>query len=137
MYPLPAEATSLALGQLDDSAPMDILAAAGGKAVVIHGSYPEKNDSPESQLKANAGQVETLNAEWMSRRCASVISSGTEKINPKSLCSARSGTIQILQRGNIDRRQYSEEEWEAHWTKQEEQDQIELQRRSADPTNRD
>ncbi|HEX8264109.1 MAG TPA: CSLREA domain-containing protein [Pyrinomonadaceae bacterium] len=136
MYPLPAAATSLALGQLDDSVPMDILAAAGGKAVVIHGSYPEKNESPESQLKANAYQVEALNA-GMDVSAVRVGHFVWDRENrPEIALLGASGTIRILQRGNIDRRQYSEEEWEKHWTKQEEQDQIELQRRSADPTNR-
>jgi CSLREA domain-containing protein len=136
MYLLPAAATSLALGQLDDSAPMDILAAAGGKAVVIHGSYPEKNESPESQLKANAYQVETLNAglDVAAVRVGHFV--WDRENRPEIALLGASGTIQILQRGNIDRRQYSEEEWETYWTKREEQDQIELQRRSADPTNR-
>ena len=39
IYPLPAEATSLAIGQLDDADPMDIIAAVGGKIAIIHGSY--------------------------------------------------------------------------------------------------
>ncbi|MBI3949376.1 MAG: VCBS repeat-containing protein, partial [Acidobacteria bacterium] len=37
VFPLPAEATALALGQLDDSYEMDLVVAAGSELLIVHG----------------------------------------------------------------------------------------------------
>ncbi|HEX8264110.1 MAG TPA: Ig-like domain-containing protein [Pyrinomonadaceae bacterium] len=136
IYRLPGEATSLALGQLDDSAPMDILAAAGGKAVVIHGSYAEKNGSLEASVAANARQVEVLNA-GTDVKAVRVGNFVWDRANqPEIALLSNSGRIQILHRGRLDTRQYTEEEFEAQLRNQEEQDRKELAGRNAAPANR-
>ena len=54
VYGLAAAATSLAVGQIDADEPLDILAAGGGSAVIVHGAYPEKSENQN-------GDVEILN----------------------------------------------------------------------------
>lgn len=108
IYPLPAEATSLAIGQLDRNAPMDIVAAAGNKVAIIHGSYPDNQSD-------KAAQVEVLNqdADVVAVRVGNFI--WDRENRPEIALLDSGGTVHILERGNIDTRMFSDAEWKMRW----------------------
>jgi CSLREA domain-containing protein len=107
VYPLPAEAASLAIGQLDENAPMDIIAAVGGRVAIIHGSYPDENQS------ARASQVEILDQVFD----AAAVRVGNfvwdRENRPEIAFLSTNGSVGILERGKLDRRMFTEAEFKA------------------------
>src|SRR5207247_4781834 len=59
MIALPAPATSLALGQLDDSYEMDLAVAAGNDLVIVHGRDRKLSIDEEARAKVAPSEVET------------------------------------------------------------------------------
>ncbi len=107
VYPLPAEAASLAIGQLDGNTPMDIVAAVSGKVAIIHGSYPDENQS------ARAGHVEILDQVFD----AAAVRVGNfvwDRENlPEIALLSNDGSVRILERGKLDKRMFTEAEFKA------------------------
>ncbi len=101
--PLPAAATSLAIGQLDDDEPMDILVTGGGKVAIIHGAYPENGIS-------KAGQVEILN-QGFDVAAARVGNFVWDRDNrPEIALLGGDGSVRILERASQDKRPLTEAE---------------------------
>ncbi len=59
IYALPAEATSIAIGQLDDKVPTDIAVAAGNEVLVIHGSG-DRTPNRKSAAAFYQSQIERI-----------------------------------------------------------------------------
>jgi CSLREA domain-containing protein len=103
IYPLTAAATSLAIGQLDDDEPMDILATGSGKVAIIHGAYPENGVS-------KAGQVEVLN-QGFDVAAARVGNFVWDRENrPEIALLGGDGSVRILERASQDKRPFTEAE---------------------------
>ena len=58
-FALPAAATALALGQLDEGYEMDLAVAAGHELLVVHGRDRRLSVSLEQQAEVNAAEIET------------------------------------------------------------------------------
>src|SRR6185369_2866924 len=58
VFDLPAEATSLALGQLDDSYEMDLAAAAGNQLMILHGRDRKLSLDQERQSQVKPAYIE-------------------------------------------------------------------------------
>ena len=113
-YRLAAAATSLAIGQLDSLAPMDILAAGNGKAAIIHGAYPENTDSRTEQTEAlRSGQVENL-TEGFDAAAVRVGNFVWDRENRSEIAlMGGDGSVRILERGKLDKRPFSEAEYKS------------------------
>jgi CSLREA domain-containing protein len=106
-YRLPAQSASLAIGQLDNQDPMDIIAAVGGRVAIIHGSYPDENQS------ARASQVEILDQVFD----AAAVRVGNfvwdRENRPEIAVLGADGSVRILERGGTDRRMLTKAEFKA------------------------
>lgn len=111
-YRLLGAASSLAIGQLDNDYPMDILAAASGKLAIVHGAMPGEDE---------AGQVEVLNQDFN----ASAVLIGNfvwdrENRSEIGLLDAN-GAIRILEHGNLDKRMLGKAELKTRLRRQREE----------------
>lgn len=114
-YPLPATATSLALGQLDDGAPMDILAAAGTQMVIVHGAYPSSGEADNSKRVEvidqgfEIGAVRAGNFVWDRDQQSEIA-----LLDP-------TGTVRILERDGLNKTPYTAAEGKQLWRVRREQ----------------
>ena len=106
-YPLPAEANSLAVGQLDSYSPMDIIASAGGKVVIVHGSYPDENET------ANTAKIEILDqfSDIAAVRVGNFV--WDRENRPEIALLGNEGSVRILERGKLDKRAFTEAEYKS------------------------
>lgn len=111
VYPLPVPASSLAIGQLDNYAPMDILAAGGGRATIIYGAYPKISERRSEQIENGRGaQVENL-IEGFDVTGARIGNFVWDRENlPEIALMSADGSVRILERGKLDKRPFSESE---------------------------
>ncbi|MBC7932939.1 MAG: CSLREA domain-containing protein, partial [Rubrivivax sp.] len=114
IYPLPAEAASLAIGQLDKGLPMDILAAVGGQVAIIHGSYAGDESSRAEQVEtldlgSDVAAVRVGNFIWDRENCPEI-----------GLLTA-DGSVRILQRGKLNKRMFTTAEWKTRWKRHREE----------------
>jgi len=114
-HSLSAEATSLAVGQLDDDEPIDILAAAGGSAVVVHGSFPSDAKSRRDDTAQSAPKVETLSgaSDVVAVRVGNFV--WDRESRPEIALLNADGSVRILERGGLDKRMFSAAEWKTRW----------------------
>ena len=93
---------------------MDILAAVGGKIAIIHGSYPGNESS-------KAGQVEILN-QGFDASAARVGNFVWDREDlPEIALLSSNGTVHILERGDLDKRMFSDAEWKTRWRRHHEE----------------
>ena len=101
-FPLPGPATSLALGQLDDHDPMDLVAAGGGSVTIIHGEYRDR--------ESVNGRTETL-IQGFDVAAVLVGEFVWDREHRHEIAMLdSSGTVHILARGSLNTRQFTEDE---------------------------
>ena len=93
---LPAAASSLALGQLDDGYEMDLAVAAGSDLVVVHGRDRKLSLDREEQAKVQLPQVEQHTLEFTIRSLA--IGNFTRNDSSQVAALSLDGVVHIIER---------------------------------------
>jgi uncharacterized repeat protein (TIGR01451 family)/CSLREA domain-containing protein len=108
-YPLPTEATALALGQLDDKLPIDLAVAAGNDVVIIHG-VSELAPKEESASAFYQSQIERISFPYFVASVATGDFIPDRDYRVELALLSDDGSVHIIARGRLDTRPVTPEE---------------------------
>jgi CSLREA domain-containing protein/uncharacterized repeat protein (TIGR01451 family) len=113
IYPLQAEATAMALGQLNAYGATDLAVASGNQVVVIHSS----DDAGESTLATlgSLAQMQRINFPFVVKSLIVGDFIGDRDQRMELALLAADGSVHMMTRGTLDRRPFTEAEKQARY----------------------
>ena len=108
-YPLPAAATSVTLGRLDEDGATDLAIIAGNRLYVLHGEDDEASGYG-SVPDQRAGQLEAIALPFGVKAAAVSDFIWDRDARMELAVAAEDGTVQIVARGTLDTRPFTVEE---------------------------
>jgi hypothetical protein len=107
VYPLPAPATELAIGQLDDDAAQDLAAVAGSEVLILHGRVSALTRGLEEGFEEVLGRVETVRLPFAVQRLALGEFIWDRESRQEIAALSADGSVHIVARGLLDTRPFS------------------------------
>lgn len=107
-YSLPAKATSLALGTLDDDGYEDLAILANGQVLILHG-HDNSNDN-DARASKKAGKLETVETPFSVKAFALGEFIWDRDSRVEMAMMADDGSVHIIARGELDTRPWTQEE---------------------------
>jgi hypothetical protein len=112
-FALPAEATALALGQLDDKLPLDLAVAAGNDVVIIHGvgePTPGSGSAVNPRSAIRNSQLERISFPYFIASVATGDFIPDRDYRMELALLSDDGSVHIMARGRLDTRPVTPEE---------------------------
>ena len=106
-YPLPGEASAMAIGRLDDDAAIDLAVVAGGKIVIIHGQEQRSSRIFDEGFEETLGRMDQVVLPFAVKAIAVSDFIWDRDSRMEIAVVADDCTVRILRRGELDTRAHS------------------------------